>query len=66
MWKTIKVSSVLEKSFTGQDEDGNMVNLPIYPGLDDIVPGAELYIFVAKDKDGLIRKVVGGLIDDSR
>jgi hypothetical protein len=66
MWKTIKVVSVLKKSFKGKDEDGNAVNLPMYPGLEDIAPGTKLHIFVAKDKDGLIRKVVGSLINDSR
>jgi hypothetical protein len=66
MWKTFKINSISDGTIKAEDENGRKAILPTYTGLEEMAPGEEIHIFVAKDKDGLIRKIVGGLIDNSR
>jgi hypothetical protein len=62
MWHTIKIIAVAEGHFQCEDSQGNEVTLPKYPTLAEMSAGEEINIFISKDKNGLIKKVLGKLI----
>ncbi len=62
MWQTMKIIAVAEGHFQCEDGQGNKVTLPKYPNLAGMSAGEEINIFISKDKNGLIKKVLGKII----